>query len=79
MKKRRRRQFGSVGAAHGSFAAEGWMELVGRRVWLGSALALLFLSGARTTFGQHNLETDTGSTFRTEIQYLCRPSEIKAV
>lgn len=72
VKKRRRRGFGSVGAAHGSVAAGGVGgggrgQLVGWSGWMGSALALLFLSGAQATFGQHNLETDTA--FRAEIQY----------
>ncbi len=31
----------------------------GKLVWIGAALALLFLTGTQTAFGQHNLETDT--------------------
>lgn len=31
----------------------------GKLVWIDAALALLFLTGTQTAFGQHNLETDT--------------------
>lgn len=53
--------FGSAGVAHGS-AVESLQE----KLWMESsgldgvaALALLFLTGTQTAFGQHNLETDT--------------------
>lgn len=66
VKKRRRRRFGSVGAAHGSVAAGGGSrggQLIGWSGWV-SALALLFLSGTQTAFGQHNLQTE----HRVDIQ-----------
>lgn len=50
----------------------------GKLVWIGAALALLFLSGTQTAFGQHNLETHTEpgvSLHETEILYP-RPSNL---
>lgn len=48
---------GSVGVTHGSTVgslAGGWS---GKLPWICVALALLFLTGTQTAFGQHNLET----------------------
>ena len=50
---------GSAGVAHGFRSGVAAGEDLEKLVWISVALALLFLTGTQTAFGQHNLETET--------------------